>query len=51
MRSPPAENRDYTFSRGNEPWVGVRGDALRQYTAAEIKKWGEAIKAAKIEPQ
>jgi tripartite-type tricarboxylate transporter receptor subunit TctC len=45
------ENREFTFSRGNQPWIGVRGAALEQFTIAEIKKWGEAIKAAKIEPQ
>jgi tripartite-type tricarboxylate transporter receptor subunit TctC len=45
------ENREYTFSRGNEPWVGVHGDALRQYKVDEIRKWGDAIKSAKIEPQ
>jgi tripartite-type tricarboxylate transporter receptor subunit TctC len=45
------ENREFTFSRGNQPWIGVRGDALRQYTIDEIKKWGDAIKSAKIEPQ
>jgi len=46
-----AENHEFTFSRGNQPWVGVRGKALEQYTIAEIEKWGNAIKAAKIEPQ
>ncbi|MGZ5836233.1 MAG: Bug family tripartite tricarboxylate transporter substrate binding protein [Xanthobacteraceae bacterium] len=45
------ENREYTFFRGNEPWVGVHGEALRQYTVDEIRKWGDAIKSAKIEPQ
>ena len=46
-----AENHEFTFSRGNQPWIGVRGKALEQYTIAEIEKWGNAIKAAKIEPQ
>jgi tripartite-type tricarboxylate transporter receptor subunit TctC len=45
------ENRKYAETVGNQPWVGVRGDALRQYTINEIKKWGAAIKLAKIEPQ
>jgi tripartite-type tricarboxylate transporter receptor subunit TctC len=44
-------NRDYTNKMGNAPWTGVHGDALRQYTVAEIAKWGEAIRLAKIEPQ
>jgi tripartite-type tricarboxylate transporter receptor subunit TctC len=44
-------NREFTMKVGNEPWVGVRGDGLRQYTVAEIAKWGKAIKLAKIEPQ
>jgi tripartite-type tricarboxylate transporter receptor subunit TctC len=44
-------NRDYATKMGNVPWVGVHGDALRQYTLAEIAKWGEAIKLAKLEPQ
>jgi tripartite-type tricarboxylate transporter receptor subunit TctC len=44
-------NRDYTNKMGNVPWIGVHGDSLRQYTVAEIAKWGEAIKLAKIEPQ
>jgi tripartite-type tricarboxylate transporter receptor subunit TctC len=45
------ENREFTNSRGNEPWIGVRGQALRDYTVNEIRKWGEAIKLSKIEPQ
>jgi tripartite-type tricarboxylate transporter receptor subunit TctC len=44
-------NRDYTNTMGNVPWVGVHGDALRQYTIDEIAKWGEAIKLSKLEPQ
>jgi tripartite-type tricarboxylate transporter receptor subunit TctC len=45
------ENRQHTAMIGNQVWVGVRGEALRQYTIDEIRKWGEAIKLAKIEPQ
>ena len=45
------ENHEFTFARGNQPWIGVRGKALEQFTIAEIKKWGDAIKAAGIEPQ
>lgn len=45
------ENRAYTAGVGNQPWVGVRGEALKQFTASEIRKWGEAIKLANIEPQ
>jgi tripartite-type tricarboxylate transporter receptor subunit TctC len=44
-------NRDYANKMGYFPWIGVRGDALRQYTVTEIAKWGDAIKLAKIEPQ
>src|SRR4029079_2455747 len=46
-----AANHAFTFARGNQPWIGVRGKALEQFTIAEIKKWGDAIKAAGIEPQ
>jgi tripartite-type tricarboxylate transporter receptor subunit TctC len=45
------ENRQFTANVGNQPWVGVHGQALREFTIAEIKKWGDAIKTAKIEPQ
>ena len=45
------ENREYTANVGNQPWIGVRGAALKQYTIDEIRKWGEAIRLAKIEPQ
>ena len=45
------ENRRQSETVGNQPWVGVRGDALRQYTVNEIRKWGDAITLAKIEPQ
>ncbi|HVG52112.1 MAG TPA: tripartite tricarboxylate transporter substrate binding protein [Xanthobacteraceae bacterium] len=45
------ENRKFGETVGNQPWPGVRGEALRQHTINEIKKWGEAIKLARIEPQ
>jgi tripartite-type tricarboxylate transporter receptor subunit TctC len=45
------ENREYAANVGNQPWIGVRGDALKRYTISEIEKWGEAIKLANIAPQ
>jgi tripartite-type tricarboxylate transporter receptor subunit TctC len=46
-----SENRDFAANVGNQPWIGVRGEALKQFTISEIRKWGEAIKLANIEPQ
>jgi tripartite-type tricarboxylate transporter receptor subunit TctC len=45
------ETRQYVAKIGNQPWKGVHGEALKQYTIDEIRKWGEWIKLAKIEPQ
>ncbi len=45
------ESLKFFATLGNQPWKGVRGEALRQYTIDEMKKWGEAIKIAKVEPQ
>jgi tripartite-type tricarboxylate transporter receptor subunit TctC len=45
------ETRQYVAKIGNQPWKGVHGEALKQYTIDEIRKWGKWIKLAKIEPQ
>ncbi len=45
------DSRKFFATVGNQPWKGVRGEALKQYTIDEMKKWGEAIKIAKVEPQ
>jgi len=45
------DSRTYYTSIGAQPWLGVRGDELRQYMIDDIRKWGEMAKVAKIEPQ
>jgi tripartite-type tricarboxylate transporter receptor subunit TctC len=45
------EFQAYYIGIGAQPWLGVRGDALRQYMINDIRKWGEMAKLAKIEPQ
>lgn len=43
--------RKFITGLGAEPWTDLKGDALRAFTATEIKKWGEAISLAKIEKE
>lgn len=40
------------FGRGGfQPWVGVRGEKLKQFAEKEYAKWGEIIKLTNIAPQ
>jgi tripartite-type tricarboxylate transporter receptor subunit TctC len=48
--TPSAEAKEFLNRNGADPFVGT-GKALGDMTGPEIKKWGDLIKAAKIEPQ
>jgi tripartite-type tricarboxylate transporter receptor subunit TctC len=45
------EAKKFFYNGGFEPWIGVRGDALRQFAEKEAVKWGTIMKLTKIEPQ
>ena len=41
----------YIATLGAEPFPGVQGEALRAFTARELKTWGEVMALAKVEKQ
>lgn len=43
--------KKFFYRGGFQPWVGVRGDALRVFAEKESDKWGAIMKLTKIEPQ
>jgi tripartite-type tricarboxylate transporter receptor subunit TctC len=45
------EAKKFFHNGGFEPWIGVRGDALRQFAEKEAVKWDTIMKLTKIEPQ
>jgi len=45
------EAKEFFYRGGFQPWIGVRGEKLKEFAEKEYKKWGEIIKLTNIEPQ
>jgi tripartite-type tricarboxylate transporter receptor subunit TctC len=45
------EAKEFFYRGGFQPWVGVRGEKLKQFAEKEYAKWGAIIKLTNIEPQ
>lgn len=44
------ETKEFMNNRGADPWLGTP-EMLAKYTADDMKRWGEIVKLAKIQPQ